>query len=155
MLISPVCIVRGVFCFCLFCFPKKVIFVSLFLFCGCVASTQVCDKKSDACGIVAVVHCRSSHCVIKCSVGNRLSSTPCSGAGIMEADDRQVTSLHSPIIIPPSAVDKPSIMKHYHRWQMCSHTSPQRSPMMVTLHDTRFVECRWWNDSWTVKTVVT
>ena len=26
---------------------------------------------------------------------------------------------------------------------------------MVTLHDTRFVECRWWNDGWTVKTVVT
>ena len=25
---------------------------------------------------------------------------------------------------------------------------------MVTLHDTRFVECRWWNDGWTVKTVV-
>ena len=30
-----------------------------------------------------------------------------------------------------------------------------RSPTMVTLHDTRFVECRWWNDGWTVKTVVT
>ena len=28
-------------------------------------------------------------------------------------------------------------------------------PTMVTLHDTRFVECRWWNDGWTVKTVVT
>ena len=26
---------------------------------------------------------------------------------------------------------------------------------MVTLYDTRFVECRWWNDGWTVKTVVT
>ena len=26
---------------------------------------------------------------------------------------------------------------------------------MVTLHDTRFVECRWWSDGWTVKTVVT
>ena len=25
---------------------------------------------------------------------------------------------------------------------------------MVTLHDTRFVECRWWNDGWTVKTVI-
>ena len=24
----------------------------------------------------------------------------------------------------------------------------------LTLHDTRFVECRWWNDGWTVKTVV-
>ena len=29
-----------------------------------------------------------------------------------------------------------------------------RSPTMVTQHDTRFVECRWWNDGWTVKTVV-
>ena len=27
-----------------------------------------------------------------------------------------------------------------------------RSPTMVTLYDTRFVECRWWNDGWTVKT---
>ena len=26
---------------------------------------------------------------------------------------------------------------------------------METLLDTRFVECRWWNDGWTVKTVVT
>ena len=24
-----------------------------------------------------------------------------------------------------------------------------RSPTMVTLHDTRFDECRWWNDGWT------
>ena len=30
-----------------------------------------------------------------------------------------------------------------------------RSPTMITLHDTGFVECRWWNDGWTVKTVVT
>ena len=37
------------------------------------------------------------------------------GTGIMEADDRQVTSLHSPTVIPPSALDKPSIMKRYHR----------------------------------------
>ena len=29
-----------------------------------------------------------------------------------------------------------------------------RLPTMVTLHDTRFVECRWWNDGWTVKTVI-
>ena len=54
-------------------------------------------------------------------------------------------SFHSPTIIPPSALDKPSIMKCYHR---------QRTTM-VTLHCTRFVECRWWNDGWTVKTVVT
>ena len=53
---------------------------------------------------------------------------------------------HSPTIIPPSALDKPSIMKHYHRQQTCSHTSPRRSPTMVTLDGTRFVECRCWND---------
>ena len=64
-------------------------------------------------------------------------------------------SLHSPFVIPPSALDKPSIMKHYHRRRTCSHTSPRRSPTMVTLHDIRFVECRWWHDGWTVKTVVT
>ena len=27
-----------------------------------------------------------------------------------------------------------------------------RSLTMVTLHDTWFVECQWWNDGWTVKT---
>ena len=51
-------------------------------------------------------------------------------------------SVHSPTVIPPSALDKPSIMKRYHRRRTCSHTSPRRSPTMVTLHDTRFVECR-------------
>ena len=30
-----------------------------------------------------------------------------------------------------------------------------RSSAMVTLHDTRSVKCRWFNDGWTVKTVVT
>ena len=30
-----------------------------------------------------------------------------------------------------------------------------RLPTMVTLQDTGFVECRWWNDGCTVKTVVT
>ena len=44
----------------------------------------------------------------------------------------------------------------------CERISPDplgygatRSSTMVTLHDTRFVKCRWWNDGWTVKTVVT
>ena len=64
-------------------------------------------------------------------------------------------SFHSPTVIPPSALDKPSIMKRYHRRRTCSHTSPLRSPTMVTLQDTRFVECRWWKDGWTVKTGVT
>ena len=52
-------------------------------------------------------------------------------------------SLHSPTGIPPSALDKPSIMKPHHHRQTCSHTSPRLSPTMVTLHDTQFVECRW------------
>ena len=51
-------------------------------------------------------------------------------------------SFHSPIVIPSSALDKPSITKRYHRRRKCSHTSPRRSPMMITLHETRFVECR-------------
>ena len=50
---------------------------------------------------------------------------------------------HSPTVIPPSALDKQSIMKRYHRRRTCSHTSSCRSPTMVTLHDTLFVECRW------------
>ena len=65
-----------------------------------------------------------------------------------------VDSLHSPTVIPPSALDRPSIMKRYHRRRTCSHISPRRPPTMVTLHDTRFVECRWGKDGWTVKTVV-
>ena len=52
-------------------------------------------------------------------------------------------SFHSPTVIPPSALDKPNIMKRYHCRRTCSHTSPRRSPTMVTLHDTLFVECRW------------
>ena len=64
-------------------------------------------------------------------------------------------SFHSPTVIPPSALDKPSIMKRYHRRRTCSHTSSRCSQTMVTLHDTRFVEFRGWNDGWAVKTVVT
>ena len=64
-------------------------------------------------------------------------------------------SFHSPTVIPPSALDKSSIMKRYHRRQTKRWGVTARSPTMVTLNDTRFVECRWWNDGWTVKTVVT
>ena len=39
-------------------------------------------------------------------------------------------SFHSPTVIPPSALDNPSIMKRYHRRRTCSHTSPRRSPTM-------------------------
>ena len=31
-------------------------------------------------------------------------------------------SFHSPTVIPPSALHKPSIMKRYYRRRMCSHT---------------------------------
>ena len=79
----------------------------------------------------------------------------CTGPDIMEADNRRVTSLHSPTVIPPSVLDEPSIMKRHRRRRTCSHISPRRSPTMVTLYDTRFVGCRWWNNGWTVKTVVT
>ena len=64
-------------------------------------------------------------------------------------------SFHSLAVIPPSALDKPTIMKCYHRRRTTRWGVTVRSPTMVMLHDTRFVECRWWNDSWTVKTVVT
>ena len=66
-----------------------------------------------------------------------------------------VDSFHSPTIIPPSALDKPSIMKRYHRRWTTRWGATACSPTMVTLHDTRFVECWWWNDGRTVKTVVT
>ena len=72
--------------------------------------------------------------------GRRLSSDDC---------------LHSPNVIPPSALDKLNIMKHYHHWRTTRWDVTARSPTMVALHDTWFVECRWWNDGWTVKTVVT
>ena len=78
------------------------------------------------------------------------------GAGIMQANDRQVTTVFTvQPVIPPSALDKPSIMKRYYRRRTTRWGVTARSPTMVTLHDTRFVECRWWNDGWTVKTVVT
>ena len=64
-------------------------------------------------------------------------------------------SFHSPTVIPPSALDKPSIMKRYHRRRTTRLGVTARSPTMVTLHDTRFVEFRWWNHGWTVKTVDT
>ena len=60
------------------------------------------------------------------------------GVGIMEADDRQVTTVFT---VQPSFHHRhstnPSIMKRYHRQRTYSHTPPRRSPTMVTLHDTR------------------
>ena len=80
----------------------------------------------------------------------------CSGAGIMEAGDRQATTVFT---VQPS-------FQHRHSTHRVSRSVAivgkrrgdevtARSLTMVTLHDTRFVECRWWNDGWTVKTVVT
>ena len=45
---------------------------------------------------------------------------------------RPPSSDDSPTVIPPSALDKTSIMKRYHRRRTCSHNSPRRSPTMVT-----------------------
>ena len=50
-------------------------------------------------------------------------------------------SFHSPTVIPPSALDKPSIMKRYYRQRTTRWGVTARSPTIVTLHDTRFVEC--------------
>ena len=63
-------------------------------------------------------------------------------------------SFHGPTVIPPSALDKPRIMKRYKHWRTTRWGVTACSLSMVTLPDTRFVECRWWNDDWTVKTVV-
>ena len=46
-------------------------------------------------------------------------------------------SLQSPTVIPPSALDKPAIIKCYHRRRTCIRTSPRRSPTMVTLDGPR------------------
>ena len=51
-------------------------------------------------------------------------------------------SSHSSTVIPPSALDKPSIMKRYHRRRTTRCGVTARLPTIVTLHDTRFVECR-------------
>ena len=48
---------------------------------------------------------------VKCSKNPSNQRIP--GAGIMEADDRQVTTVFT--VIPPSALGKPSIMNRYHR----------------------------------------
>ena len=79
-----------------------------------------------------------------------------SRAGIIEADDRQLTTVFT---VQPSFHHGHSTnwvyMKRYHRRRTTRWGVTARSPTMVTLHDTRFVVCRWWNDGWTVKTVVT
>ena len=108
---------------------------------SCLISSHV------SCRCLRPIHClfRRSSCAQECRTRRRvlcLSWGRYHGGRRPSSDD----SLHSPTVIPPSALDKRSIMKRYHRRRTCSHTSPRRSPTMVTLHDTGFVECRWWND---------
>ena len=69
----------------------------------------------------------------------------------MEVDDRQVTTVftvqpsfhhrHSTNPVSWSVNDR----RRTTRWDVTA-----RSPTMVALHGTRFVECRWWNDGLTV-----
>ena len=75
-----------------------------------------------------------------------------SGAGIMEADDRQVTTVFT---VQPSFHHRHCTRQTEYLEELPSSTNVQSHLTMVTLHDTGFVECRWWNDGWTVKTVVT
>ena len=117
-----------------------------------VAGQTACHRESSLVALTQPEKC------LKATVA-RVVVTPFVSAGLTNRSDRRRgawgqyhggrrpsdDSFHSPAVIPPSALDKPSIMKHYHRRRTCSHTSP-------TLHDTGFVECRWWNDGWTVKT---
>ena len=78
----------------------------------------------------------------------------CQGpGGIMEADYRQVTTVFT---VQPSFHHRHSTnliswsvtIVGERRSEVLGVTTP--SPTMVTLHDTRFVQCRWWNDGWTV-----
>ena len=50
------------------------------------------------------------------------------GGRRLSSDD----SLHSPTVIPPSALDKLSITKRYHRWRTTRWGVTARSPTMVT-----------------------
>ena len=135
--------------------------------------TQSCKIRmsiylgTQSCKIRMSIYLGTQSCQIRMSIylGTQSHKSPvlsCFGVWILtsyryhggrrpSSDD----SFYSATIIAPSALDKPSVMKRYHRRRTCSHTSPRRSPTMVTLHDIRFVECRWWKDGWTVKTVVT
>ena len=75
---------------------------------------------------------------------------------ITEPDDRQVTTVFT---VQPSFHHRHSTNRVSwsvtNRRQTTRWGVTARSPTMVMLHDTRFVECRWCNDGWTVKTVVT
>ena len=115
---------------------------------ACLAAFSLIDM------MVSLTTFSLSHecCIPACQAQNfRRSEGRYHGGRRPSSDD----SFHSPTVIPPSALDKPSIMKRYHRRRTTRWGVTARSPTMATLHDTRFVECRWWNDGWTLKTVVT
>ena len=111
----------------------------------------MCRISCTGTWFVQVSKCRAAISVLlrAWTASDTLSRGRYHGGRRLSSDD----SFHSPTVIPPSALDKPSIIKRYQRRRTCSHTSPRRSLAMETLDDTRFVECRWWNDGWTVKTV--
>ena len=126
-------------------------------FSGCSYNPIVSLSRSATSAFAELLSCVGGNGSVSlyrlCSTNCRLLQVRglCHGGRRPSSDD----SFHSPTVIPPSVLDKPSITKRYHRRRTFSHTSPRRSITMVTLRDTRFVECRWWNDGWTVKTVVT
>ena len=108
--------------------------------------------RSSVCYLTWLASCWQSRTFLCCVLQSSLRTRGRYHGGRRPSSD---DSFHSPIVIPPSAIDDPSIMKRYHRRWATRWGVTARSPTMVTLHDTRFVECRWWNDGWTVKTVVT
>ena len=114
---------------------------------GCVATVLVFPRHTVSLNVTVFLR----HYLLTTVTCKRATRGRYHGGRRPSSDD----SLHSPAVIPPSALDKPSIMKRYHRRRTCNHTSRRRSPRVVTLHDTRFAECRWCNGGWTVKTVVT
>ena len=74
----------------------------------------------------------------------------------MKADDRRVTTVFTvQLSFHHRHSTNPSIMKRYHRRRTTRWVVTARSPTMVALHEAQFVKCRWWNDGWTVKTVIT
>ena len=89
---------------------------------------------------------KSKNCTVTAVTGWKPSLLP--GTGIMEADDRQVTTVFT---VQPS-------FHHRHSTNRVSWSvtivGERRGevwlPTIVTLHDTRFAECRWWNDGSTV-----
>ena len=123
----PMCIA------CLYCVP----------YCRCVLHACIVSLTADVDLTMVCLRCVPS---CRCEIWGRYH-----GGRRPSSDD----SFHSPTVIPPSALDKPSIMKRYHRRQTTRWGVAARWPTMVALHNTRFVEFRWWNDGWTVKTVVT